>query len=996
MADATSTAALKKLSPAQRLKLRLGALLRRKHHCRQCGGIFCDKCSGEYIPIPTFGYTTDAEQRVCLPCFGSLCNQLTHGSTAAQNARLNQKLNIMYLPSSGRGSGAPTGGRYSNVQGHQLPSGVISRTGSVDSGFYAHTLNGTGRESVTSTIGGLHGETESRFNFPPRYSSSHIFYHQQSTTSSMAGPQATYYPQGSVIVHHGDLATVENSFASHLHPTPNNVHRSMALPPAERPPSTQPTENEEDGYYTSGLTPRGHAQHRRSCGDYLPPRPTFLAAPNNKACDAADDLHNAYSAQDPGAQSRSILQAAIQNSQRVEGSNGDNYVPFATYPYQQQQQFVDDSYYGEEEDEEDFNEEGEEEQDEGSEYYDDGEEDEEYYDDEEDYDDDDYTTSSTSGSDLMAPPIPTHELLMAAQPPLNGGGNLSGGVSQNTSFALTGRVTDGDIDFEDDGDLDGGSSGASASRHLKNHSSGNFYAQLSPASTGVAGVIHNHRQQHHHHSRSASMNSPGKPRGVSVMGINGSVVTAGAYRLPGSAEPFNDTTTSTPSAARTHHQEGSKSLVLTGDYVRALQTGAIRSTSSSQPRRGSRRRHPSLSPVIRCATPQHRQGSSTLATPMQSTSRNGSIQLHGAIVAAQEAQTESSSSSSCGSLGTPKMALEGFELAFEPNNDQPSQMNNVQAAEMQDSFSDSESDDDEGALCTPVYLKQIALQQTLLSQQPSDVLPPIKAPLPSFKQQHIDGHHNVKSPFTTNQVDDSLATHNLHTSIPMSLRTVSATTADTTASIITQVNIPKNDDGGACDCIGYTCNVITVLLYPASGREQALVCTVSPMETLFDLAQRIVENYLKLIFNPFKPRPSEEMLNQTIRRHLRFLLTPALHAVPIDSDKAKKLRVFDVIALHDRVVLTAAPVASEEPPTASGIRQSNAPLLAAEVDALREFLDGAVSHPLANNSEPPMVPASSGRRSRTNSRRAASFMAGSECPFTTTQQGGFYDGTTSV
>ena len=45
-------------------------LVRRKHHCRACGGIFCAKCSSGAIPIPKFDLVKNV--RVCDTCFSSL------------------------------------------------------------------------------------------------------------------------------------------------------------------------------------------------------------------------------------------------------------------------------------------------------------------------------------------------------------------------------------------------------------------------------------------------------------------------------------------------------------------------------------------------------------------------------------------------------------------------------------------------------------------------------------------------------------------------------------------------------------------------------------------------------------------------------------------------------------------------------------------------------------------------------------------------------------
>jgi hypothetical protein len=41
-------------------------LLLRRHHCRQCGGIFCDRCSSRVWPLPA------APKRVCEGCYQGL------------------------------------------------------------------------------------------------------------------------------------------------------------------------------------------------------------------------------------------------------------------------------------------------------------------------------------------------------------------------------------------------------------------------------------------------------------------------------------------------------------------------------------------------------------------------------------------------------------------------------------------------------------------------------------------------------------------------------------------------------------------------------------------------------------------------------------------------------------------------------------------------------------------------------------------------------------
>ncbi|XP_050695341.1 hepatocyte growth factor-regulated tyrosine kinase substrate-like isoform X2 [Eriocheir sinensis] len=47
-------------------------MLRRKHHCRACGQVFCGDCSGKYSTIPKFGI--EREVRVCESCYDDINN----------------------------------------------------------------------------------------------------------------------------------------------------------------------------------------------------------------------------------------------------------------------------------------------------------------------------------------------------------------------------------------------------------------------------------------------------------------------------------------------------------------------------------------------------------------------------------------------------------------------------------------------------------------------------------------------------------------------------------------------------------------------------------------------------------------------------------------------------------------------------------------------------------------------------------------------------------
>ncbi|XP_054155324.1 hepatocyte growth factor-regulated tyrosine kinase substrate-like [Oppia nitens] len=67
------------------------SMVQRKHHCRNCGQIFCQKCSSKMSPIPKYGI--EKEVRVCDDCFDKLnklikpVEQLTtkSGTTSAES-----------------------------------------------------------------------------------------------------------------------------------------------------------------------------------------------------------------------------------------------------------------------------------------------------------------------------------------------------------------------------------------------------------------------------------------------------------------------------------------------------------------------------------------------------------------------------------------------------------------------------------------------------------------------------------------------------------------------------------------------------------------------------------------------------------------------------------------------------------------------------------------------------------------------------------------------
>lgn len=62
--------------------------IRRRHHCRACGNIFCHACSSKQAPIPKFGI--EKEVRVCDTCYDKLMgasgSPVTSGASSSSSA----------------------------------------------------------------------------------------------------------------------------------------------------------------------------------------------------------------------------------------------------------------------------------------------------------------------------------------------------------------------------------------------------------------------------------------------------------------------------------------------------------------------------------------------------------------------------------------------------------------------------------------------------------------------------------------------------------------------------------------------------------------------------------------------------------------------------------------------------------------------------------------------------------------------------------------------
>ncbi|XP_061196119.1 uncharacterized protein LOC133204408 [Saccostrea echinata] len=66
--------------------------LRRKHHCRQCGNVFCSKCCNEKIPLPQLGL--EDPERVCESC-RPVTEYITKSLSPLQNFKSEAAVNLV-------------------------------------------------------------------------------------------------------------------------------------------------------------------------------------------------------------------------------------------------------------------------------------------------------------------------------------------------------------------------------------------------------------------------------------------------------------------------------------------------------------------------------------------------------------------------------------------------------------------------------------------------------------------------------------------------------------------------------------------------------------------------------------------------------------------------------------------------------------------------------------------------------------------------------------
>ena len=83
-------------------------LVRRKHHCRNCGHVFCGDCSGQMARIPSQNLIH--AERVCLPCYKVLTgkNSPSRESMTESSATIGGRTSVVAQVKAGGRDASPS------------------------------------------------------------------------------------------------------------------------------------------------------------------------------------------------------------------------------------------------------------------------------------------------------------------------------------------------------------------------------------------------------------------------------------------------------------------------------------------------------------------------------------------------------------------------------------------------------------------------------------------------------------------------------------------------------------------------------------------------------------------------------------------------------------------------------------------------------------------------------------------------------------------------
>jgi|SRR5579862_2705081 len=195
-------------------------LTNRKHHCRNCGNVFCGDCSSKSIPLPHLGIAQPV--RVCETCFeerglskspkSPSVNQNSSATVKAAQNKLMQPRNARVEDDDDKDLRLALQMSLEEAKrvGNVSANGVANQTVKEPSGSMGKTANVDDPEDVdlkAAIAASLRDLEEKKANENPTI---HSYDHSQPTSytaGSAAGSHVVMYPVDSVLIYHRDLTT---------------------------------------------------------------------------------------------------------------------------------------------------------------------------------------------------------------------------------------------------------------------------------------------------------------------------------------------------------------------------------------------------------------------------------------------------------------------------------------------------------------------------------------------------------------------------------------------------------------------------------------------------------------------------------------------------------------------------------------------------------------------------------------------------------------------